>query len=862
MYNRRRRGSSMSSNKRRLVSRTAQGLVPLLTSSGDGPGGSSIGTGNSDDELSTNFGELDLEALSRLDGRRWSSSCRSREGLELVALSGEGAGEPRLENIRSLTQKYRPLFFEELIGQNIVVQSLMNAIPRGRIAPVYLFQGPRGTGKTSTARIFAAALNCIATEETKPCGVCRECSDFISGKSRDLCEVDGSNKKGIDRVRCLLKNLLVGPSSAFSRHKVFVIDECHLLPSKMWLAFLKFLEDPPPRVVFIFITTDLDNVPRAVLSRCQKYLFNKIKDGDIVTRLKKIASDENLAVESDALDLIAVNADGSLRDAETMLDQLSLLGKRITTSLVNELVGVVPDEKLLELLELAMSSDTAETVKRARELMDSGVDPMLLMSQLASLIMDIIAGTYHIVDARYNDSFFGGRNLTEAELERLKHALKLLSEAEKHLRVSSERSTWFTATLLQLGSVSSVDPTQSGSSRRQSSRTTEEDPSSTIRETIAQNQRTDAHYAPRKSASPSSLPKATHQNSNCQENPLNEIWVRCIERCHSKTLRQLLHTHGRLISISEVEGALVSYIAFGNRDIKLRAERFLSSITNSFEIVLQRNIEVRIVMLPDNEISVNSAKQVVLPDSSIQKKVDSNEVINAEKKANFSNAIDLYSDHDSQQDQLKVSRGSFNDTELPALLAEENVKMNGLKEGKPPIPVQRIESIIREQRLETAWLQTAEKSTPGSMSRLKPERNQVLPQDGVYHNKMESMNSMSLNSRNWENELNHEINVLKINDGKALQKDQIGDRVDHYPMSPSLLHDTSFIANFSKENMGYESGSGAGGCSGLLCWNNTKTQKMGKIKQGTPVRTHKGGNFLWFGECAKSKRTDNRLKRK
>lgn len=890
MYHRR-RGASLGSNKKRVGSRTAQGLIPLLISSGDGKGGSSLGTGQSDDELSTNYGELDLEALSRLDGRRWSASCRSQEGLELVALNEERESESTPENLRSLTQKYRPMFFEELIGQNIVVQSLMNAIPRGRIAPIYLFQGPRGTGKTSTARIFAAALNCLAKEETKPCGVCRKCDDFISGKSQDLTEVDGSNKKGIGRVGNLLKNMSVGTPSAFSLYRVFIIDECHLLPAKTWLAFLKFLEEPLPRVVFIFITTDIDNVPRTVLSRCQKYLFNKIKDGDIVSRLRKIAADENLDVESDALELIALNADGSLRDAETMLDQLTLLGKRITTSLVNELVGVVSDEKLLELLELAMSSDTVETVKRARELMDSGIDPMILTSQLATLIMDIIAGTYHIVDARYNDSVIGGRSLNVAELERLKHALKLLSEAEKHLRVSSERSTWFTATLLQLGSVPSPDPTQSGSSRRQSSKTTEDDPSSTSREVLIQKLRPDTHDAPRKSTSPRSLLKAAHQKSTSQEdsfvslnsklthsqyingdafnphddflpettksrctnsNMLDDIWTRCIERCHSKTLRQLLHTYGKLVSISEVEGAFVAYIAFGNRDIKIRAERFLSSITNSFEIVLRHNIEVRIILLPDGEISINSERQIALPDPMVQKQMHKIE------------------------EPLKVSRGSFNDSEgklagtffestaeSPTLLVEGNGKMNGTKERKPVVPVQRIESIIHEQRLETAWLQTAEKGTPGSLSRLKPERNQVLPQDGIDHqNQMESTNPRSLTSQHWEDELKDELKALKIIDGKeALQKDQVGKRVDHYQMSPSLLHNSSYVGNFNKESMGYESSSGAGGCSGLFCWNNLKHHKRAKVKQRTPVGLHKGGRFLWLGECAKSRTTDDKFRR-
>ncbi|KAL7002100.1 hypothetical protein U1Q18_003253, partial [Sarracenia purpurea var. burkii] len=387
--------SSSGSRKRRLVSMAAQGIIPLL----------------SDDELSMNFGELDLEASSRLDGRRWSSSRKSREGLEPVLLDGEEEKDCEEENnIRSLSHKYRPMFFEELVGQNLVVQSLKNSISKGMICPVYLFHGPRGIGKTSAARIFSAALNCLATEVAKPCGICMECSDFISGKNMDLKELDCTSKKGIERISRLLKNLLFGPSSlAFSQYKVFVIDECHLLPSNTWMAFLKFLERPNARLLFILITTELDNVPRNVLSRCQKYLFGKIKENDIVGRLRKICGDENLDVESAALDLIALNADGSLRDAETMLDQLSLLGKRITTSLVNELVGVVSDEKLLELLELAMSSNTAETVRRARELMESGIDPMVVISQLATLIMDIIAGTYHGVDSRHYDSFFGGR---------------------------------------------------------------------------------------------------------------------------------------------------------------------------------------------------------------------------------------------------------------------------------------------------------------------------------------------------------------------------------------------------------------------------------------------------------------------
>lgn len=894
-----RRRSTSRSNKRSIAARSARGVLPLLTDSGDGRGGSSIGTGRSDDELSTNFGELDLEALSRLDGRRWSSSCRSQEGLEIVPLNGEGEDEGTPDSIRSFSQKYKPRFFGELIGQNIVVKSLINAITRGRIAPVYLFQGPRGTGKTSTARIFASALNCLAPNETKPCGYyCRQCTDFISGKSRDLLEVDGTNKKGIDRVRYLLKKLSAGPSLTFSGYKVFVIDECHLLSSKTWLAFLKFLEEPPQRVVFILVTTDLDNVPRTVQSRCQKYLFNKIKDGDIVARLQKISANENLDVESDALDLIALNADGSLRDAETMLEQLSLLGKRITTSLVNELVGVVPDEKLLELLELAMSSDTVETVKRARELMDSGVDPMVLMSQLASLIMDIIAGTYNVVDDKCGDSFLGARSLTEAELERLKHALKLLSEAEKQLRVSNERSTWFTATLLQLGSLPSPDFTHSGSSRRQSCKTTEDDRSTASREVTAYKQKSDAQYMPRKLTSPASLHKAVSGNpillgelssridglssnsrlsqtqsidggasaASCDDvtvgniifrctnsEKLDDVWARCIERCHSKTLRQLLDTHGRLVSISEVEGVLVAYIAFGDGDIKSRAERFLSSITNAMEMVLRCNVEVRIILSPDIEASINGVKLVELPEG--LKKAVTVVAIDRERKAVHTNAKNGFSKHSPLLDATNQSTSGSSE-----LLANGYGQTSGVREKKQEIPVQRIESIIREQRLETAWLQAAEKGgTPGSLSRLKPEKNQVLPQDGIYCQDQMDMNSIAFSSqhREDEDELNHALKVLNINNERVLQKSENGRRIDHFPMSPSLLHNNSLATNSSKDNPGYESASGPRGCSAFLCWHKNKPRKRGRVK-GTPVRPRKGGRFSLFGNCRRPKKIESR----
>ena len=285
-------------------------------------------TETTSDEASTNFEELDLEAVSRLDGSRWPER-KIREGLE----------EEMLPRHRSLSQKYRPRSFDEIIGQSIVVQSLRNASLKGRVAPAYLFHGPRGTGKSTTARIFAAALNCRATAENRPCGFCRECVDFASGSgSAGIRELDAADKIGSHGIRDLLKNMHRSASS--SRRKVFIIDECHALPSKTWPLLIRFLEEPPPGAVFLLVTIDPDALPRAVVSRCQKYLFPKIKDADAVRRLGILSSKEGLDVELDALSLIAANSDGSLRDAETTLEQLTLLGKRITASLVNDLVSL------------------------------------------------------------------------------------------------------------------------------------------------------------------------------------------------------------------------------------------------------------------------------------------------------------------------------------------------------------------------------------------------------------------------------------------------------------------------------------------------------------------------------------------
>uniref|UniRef100_A0A0E0R6A7 Uncharacterized protein n=2 Tax=Oryza TaxID=4527 RepID=A0A0E0R6A7_ORYRU len=783
------------------------------------------------DEVSTIFGELDLEALSRLDGRRWSS-CKSQDGIALPMSGADHA----VSDQRSLSQKYRPRSFNELVGQSFVVQSLNNAIIRERIAPAYLFHGPRGTGKTSAARIFSAALSCVAIGENKPCGACMECTDFFTGNGINLIEVDASNRKSINRIRHLIENI---PASATSsRYKVFVVDECHMVSSKVWSAFMKFLDEPLPRVVFIFITIDPENLPRAVISRCQKYMFSKIKDIDIVCRLRKIAVKENLDVELAALDLIALNSDGSLRDAETMLDQLSLLGKKITPSLVNDLVGVVSEEKLLDLLEIAMSADTAETVKRSRELMDSGVDPMALMSQLAGLIMDIIAGTYRLADPTCGGEGIGGRNITDAELERLQQALKILSDAEKQIRLSSERSTWFTAALLQLGSGHNSEMIQSRSSSKQSAKATSEIVMDAVRESSAS--RTTAHplftlrgsrktldlrtasghSSPQGVVSVSSRMRANDnlkhgecrsvdrvlqdsaQRSNSSElrpmtnvssDNLARIWRKCIDNCHSKTLKQLLCDHGKLASVKDYGGYYIAFIAFEGSDIKSRAQRFTSSIRNSMETVLRCNVEVRIGLMP--ELLAGGLKREEDLDErdefdALSCSTNSDRlkgIRNPSRNLNYSEEI--------EKKLEKFSCASAASGGLQSCTTEGNTGMHRTR-GKE-VSVEQAKAVtVEEQRLESAWLQAVEKHAPGILNQMRPERNQVVPRiSGEQYHRMPETDTV-FPSRQVDKELSNGLKSLNIGSHGLRQNGQME---NGYAISPSLLHSNNHLANCDNE---------------------------------------------------------------
>ncbi|MEN9225169.1 MAG: DNA polymerase III subunit gamma/tau [Thermostichus sp. HHBFW_bins_43] len=298
-----------------------------------------------------------------------------------MAAGGKDVYEP-------LHLKYRPQRFADVVGQSAVVQTLANAIRLGRIAPAYLFCGPRGTGKTSSARILAKSLNCERGPTADPCQVCSQCRAITGGASLDVIEIDAASNTGVDNIRELIERAQFAPVN--SRYKVYVIDECHMLSNAAFNALLKTLEEPPAHVVFVLATTDPQRVLPTVISRCQRFDYRRIPLNDMVAHLGTIAAKEGIPITTDALQLVAQLSQGGLRDAESLLDQLSLLDGSITPEVVWDLVGAIPERHLLELLDALMAQDAQAVLSQARQLLEHGKEPLVLVQNLVAFYRDLL----------------------------------------------------------------------------------------------------------------------------------------------------------------------------------------------------------------------------------------------------------------------------------------------------------------------------------------------------------------------------------------------------------------------------------------------------------------------------------------
>ena len=283
-----------------------------------------------------------------------------------------------------LYRKYRPNDFENIIGQDYIIKTLKNSIIHNNISHAYIFSGPRGTGKTTTAKVFSKAINCLEPIDGSPCGKCAFCTNFQ--ENPDIIEIDAASNNGVDEIRGLIENIKLAPTNG--KYKVYIIDEVHMLSTSAFNALLLTLEEPPAHTIFILATTNIESVPITILSRCQRFDFQKIKIVDIVARLKEICKIENIAIDEEALKEIAYLAEGGMRDALSLLDQLSKSEEKITLDLIEKQIKTISQKGINDLLQTIEDNDINRCLELINEYRNRAVDYKSLVKKIIDIISE------------------------------------------------------------------------------------------------------------------------------------------------------------------------------------------------------------------------------------------------------------------------------------------------------------------------------------------------------------------------------------------------------------------------------------------------------------------------------------------
>ena len=361
-----------------------------------------------------------------------------------------------------LARKYRPQTFEEVVGQKPIVTTLQNAVANRRIHHAYLFSGLRGVGKTTVARLMAKSLNCVKGPTPVPCNACPSCLEIAETRSMDVLEIDGASNRGIDAVRELRETVRYAP--ARDRSKVYIIDEVHMLTNEAWNALLKTLEEPPPHVVFLFATTDYRKLPLTILSRCQHFEFKKIPQAEMAAHLGRMATGEKVQVPQAVVDLISRMAEGSLRDAQSALDQvIAFSGANVTEETARTILGVIDRDLILDFYDAVRGRDYARLVEIIETVFEKGYQPALFLEDLMAYGRDLLLVSVLADPARH---IAGGADEVKALRERsakfaedeLLRILELMTREEQRVKNSSHPRFLLEALAIKLARLADLRP--------------------------------------------------------------------------------------------------------------------------------------------------------------------------------------------------------------------------------------------------------------------------------------------------------------------------------------------------------------------------------------------------------------------
>jgi len=361
-----------------------------------------------------------------------------------------------------LARKWRPQVFEEVVGQRPITQTLQNAISQKRVAHAFLFTGARGVGKTSTARILAKALNCEAGPQINPCNQCTTCHEISSGTSMDVIEIDGASNRGIDEIRELRENVRYTPAK--SRYKIYIIDEVHMLTREAFNALLKTLEEPPPHIIFVFATTEPHKIPATILSRCQRYDFKRIPLREIIGSLKRIVEEEKVQISQRGLFSIAQESEGSLRDAQSLLDQvISYGGKDIRDEDIAEVLGLIDRKMLYDTIEAIANRNSERCMEVVEYIYHFGYDLQHFCRELLQyfrnlILMKVSQQPEGLMELPKEEFEILKKQAERFQFDQLNYLFSLLLKGEEEVAQSTFPRTMLEMTLIRMATLRPIHP--------------------------------------------------------------------------------------------------------------------------------------------------------------------------------------------------------------------------------------------------------------------------------------------------------------------------------------------------------------------------------------------------------------------